>query len=80
MSLLIDALSLWEIGFRWAGLYDMTFFVKAGQSKNRKAISVPLTDDALVILQRQIGKHPTRVFTTLGSLLPVQTHLHGWQH
>lgn len=59
------------LGLEWScvNLERRHAFVKAGQSKNRKAISVPLTDDALVILQRQIGKHPTRVFTYAGKPL-----------
>ena len=38
-------------------------WVKASNSKNGKAIAVPLNDVAVAVLQRQIGKHLTRVFT-----------------
>lgn len=41
-------------------------WVKGGNSKNRKPIPAPLDADALAILQRQIGKHPDRVFTYAG--------------
>jgi len=33
------------------------------QSKGKKAIAVPLNKDAIDLLKRQIGKHPTRVFS-----------------
>lgn len=46
-----------ELGHMWVG---------AAQSKNRKPISVPLNREALAVLQRQLGKHSTRVFTFAG--------------
>ena len=39
------------------------------QSKNRRPIAVPLNDIAIAVLQRQIDKHETRVFTYLGESL-----------
>lgn len=41
-------------------------WVNAAQSKNRKPIAVPLNREALAVLQRQLGKHPARVFTFSG--------------
>lgn len=41
-------------------------WIHAGQSKNRRPIAVPLNDTAIQVLQRQAGKHETRVFTYLG--------------
>jgi len=41
-------------------------WIDAGQSKNKKAITVPLNDDAMTVLRRQIGKHETNVFTYKG--------------
>ena len=41
-------------------------WVKATQSKNGKPIAIPLNEIALEVLRRQIGKHPTRVFTFRG--------------
>lgn len=41
-------------------------WVSAGQSKNRKAIAVPLNQGAIAVLQRQLGKHPVRVFSFAG--------------
>ena len=33
------------------------------QTKNRKALAIPLNAEAVAVLQRQAGKHATRVFT-----------------
>lgn len=33
------------------------------QTKNRKALTVPLNAEAIAVLERQVGKHATRVFT-----------------
>lgn len=41
-------------------------WIKAGQSKNGRPISIPLNDIAMEVLNRQQGKHPTRVFTYRG--------------
>lgn len=41
-------------------------WIHADQSKTRKAIAVPLNADAVLVLRRQQGKHPTRVFTFEG--------------
>jgi integrase len=38
-------------------------WVHPDQAKGRKAIAVPLNSDAIQILERQAGKHATRVFT-----------------
>jgi integrase len=42
------------------------FWINVAQSKNRKAINVPLNREALVVMNRQLGKHPVRVFTLAG--------------
>ncbi len=39
------------------------------QSKNRRPIAVPLNDIAIAVLQRQLGKHETCVFTYAGKPL-----------
>lgn len=56
------------LGLEWScvNLEQRHAWVQGTNSKNRKAIAVPLNDDAMVILQRQIGKHPVRVFTFRG--------------
>lgn len=41
-------------------------WVKGNESKNRKPIAIPLNDIAIAVLQRQVGKHDTRVFTYEG--------------
>lgn len=41
-------------------------WVRAEYSKNRKPISVNLNTRAMEVLNRQVGKHPTRVFTCKG--------------
>ncbi len=38
-------------------------WVDAEQSKSKKAIAMPLNDDAMLVLRKQIGKHETHVFT-----------------
>ncbi len=44
-------------------------WIKAVQSKNRRPIAIPLNDTAMSVLQRQIGKHESRVFTYAGKPL-----------
>ena len=41
-------------------------WIPASQHKNRHAHAVPLNAMALAVLRRQVGKHPTRVFTYRG--------------
>ena len=41
-------------------------WIDAEQSKSKRAISVPLNDDALTVVRSQIGKHPTNVFSYNG--------------
>lgn len=38
-------------------------WIHPDQAKGRRAIGVPLNQDALACLRRQVGKHPVRVFT-----------------
>lgn len=44
-------------------------WIHGWQSKNRRPISVPLNDTAIAVLERQVGKHPERVFTFRGKPL-----------
>lgn len=46
-----------------------SFWINVAQSKTRTAISVPLNREALAVLNRQLGKHPVRVFTYAGKPL-----------
>ena len=41
-------------------------WIHADQAKARKAIAVPLNADAVLVLKRQRGRHPDRVFTFHG--------------
>jgi integrase len=53
-------------------------WIHGWQSKNRRPISVPLNDAAVAVLERQKGKHPTRVFTYRGKPLN-QANTRAWQ-
>ena len=53
-------------------------WIDAENSKGKKAIAVPLNDDAISVLRSQIGKHETRVFTYKGK--PVtRANNHAWR-
>ena len=53
-------------------------WIHADQTKARKAIAVPLNEDALQVLSQQMGKHPTRVFTYQSE--PVtKANNHAWR-
>lgn len=56
-------------GLRWdqVDLANRRAWVHPDQAKARKAIPVPLNDEALAIVQRQIGKHLELVFTFRGA-------------
>lgn len=41
-------------------------WIRPEQSKNGRAIAVPLNSDAIAVIRRQIGKHPAFVFTYAG--------------
>jgi len=53
-------------------------WIHSWQSKNRRPISVPLNDTAIAVLERQKGKHLTRVFTYLGKPLN-SANTRAWQ-
>lgn len=52
-------------GLQWSqvDLVRRVAWVHPDQAKARKAISVPLNADAVLILRKRVGKHPTYVFT-----------------
>ncbi|MGB5728807.1 MAG: tyrosine-type recombinase/integrase [Thiogranum sp.] len=53
-------------------------WIHADQAKARKAIPVPLNAEAVMVLRRQVGKHPLRVFTFAGE--PVtRANNHAWR-
>lgn len=53
-------------------------WIHADQAKAKKAITVPLNDQALSVLREQMGKHETHVFTYKGE--PVgRANNHAWR-
>jgi integrase len=52
-------------------------WIRAGQSKSRRPITVPLNDTAMKVLTAQAGKHPERVFTFHGKPLQ-KAHNMAW--
>ncbi len=58
-------------GLEWSQL-DMqrrVAWIHASQAKGKVGIPVPLNEDALAVIRRQIGKHQVRVFTFKGKPL-----------
>ncbi len=55
-------------GLEWSqvDLERRVAWVHPDQAKARKAIGIPLNDEAVVVLRRQAGKHPCFVFTHRG--------------
>jgi len=63
-------------GLRYSNVLKLTWsqvdlnaahvWVAASSSKNGKALSIPLNAQALAVLTKQVGKHPTLVFTKGG--------------
>ncbi len=52
-------------------------WIHPDQAKARRAIAVPLNDDAVRLITAQIGKHPTHVFTYQGRLI-IQVSTKTW--
>lgn len=50
----------------------------ADQAKGKKAIAVPLNEDALVVIRQQIGKYDTHVFAYEGSPVTCANN-HAWR-
>jgi integrase len=46
--------------------------VHPDQAKARRAIAVPLNGEAMALLRKQVGKHPTYVFSYKGAHCPSQ--------
>lgn len=52
-------------------------WIHPDQSKSRRPIPVPLNADAVLVLQSELGSHPSRVFTFKGQ--PVtKANNHAW--
>ena len=68
------------VGLEWSqvDLGRRCAWVHADQAKARKAIPVPLNEEAVLVLRQQTGKHSSRVFTYKG--LPVtKANNHAWR-
>ena len=68
------------VGLEWSqiDLGRRCAWIHADQAKARKAIAVPLNEDALQVLRQQMDKHPTRVFSYQGK--PVtKANNHAWR-
>ena len=60
-------------------LHQRQAWIHSDQSKSKRAIAVPLNDDALAVLRRQIGKHETRVFTYKGNEVDI-ANTRAWRN
>lgn len=56
------------MGLEWSqvDLNRRVAWIHHDQIKNKKALSIPLNAEAVLVLRRQAGKHPVRVFTYRG--------------
>jgi integrase len=67
-------------GLKWSQL-DLTrrvAWIHADEIKDGVALNVPLNDEAVLVVRRQIGKHPISVFTYQGEPV-VQLNGKGWR-
>jgi len=55
-------------GLKWSqiDLERRTLWVPATEAKARKGIFVPLNEQAVTVIRRQLFQHPTHVFTYKG--------------
>ncbi|WP_416365467.1 tyrosine-type recombinase/integrase [Paraburkholderia terrae] len=60
------------LGLEWSqvDLVKRQAWIHPDQAKARKAIGVPLSDDAIKMIRRWIGRHPTHVFCLRGKVIP----------
>jgi integrase len=68
------------VGLEWSrvDLERACAWIHPDQAKARKAIPVPLNADAMAVIRRQQGRHPTHVFTFNGK--PVaRANNHAWR-
>lgn len=66
-------------GLLWSqvDLVQRRAWIHADQAKARRAIPVPLNAEAILIVQKQLGKHPTHVFSYRGGSI-AQVSTKGW--
>ena len=67
-------------GLQWSqiDLPRRTAWIHPDQAKARKAIAVPLSDAAVIVIREQIGKHSTHVFTYHGNPI-AQLNTKAWR-
>lgn len=67
-------------GLQWSDvdLIKRHALIHADQAKGKKAIPVPLNDDAIAVIRKQIGKHNQFVFTFNGSRI-IQCNTKAWR-
>ena len=67
-------------GLEWSqvDLERRIAWIHPDQAKARKAISVPLNADAVLVIRRQLGKHPVRIFTHGGRPL-AEANTKAWR-
>jgi len=68
------------LGLEWSrvDLERCFAWIEGWQSKNRRPIPVPLSEEAVTVLLRQVGKHPERVFTFNGKPIK-QANTKAWE-
>ncbi len=68
-------------GLEWSqiDLIRRTAWIHPDQAKTRKAIAVPLSAAAVIVIREQIGKHSTHVFSYHGNPL-VQVNTKAWRN
>ena len=66
-------------GLQWSqvDLVRRTAWIHPDQAKARKAIAVPLSAAAVIVIREQIGKHPTHVFSYRGRTV-TQVNTKAW--
>ena len=66
-------------GLQWSqiDLTRRTAWIHPDQAKARKAIAVPLSAAAVIVIREQIGKHPTHVFSYRGRSV-TQVNTKAW--
>ena len=67
-----------ELEWSQVDLLRNVAWIHADQAKGRKSIHVSLNSTALEVLEKQIGKHPVRVFTYNGRPI-TQTNTRAWR-
>lgn len=68
-----------RVRWAWIDLQTRLLRVPAEEFKNRRELTIPLNESAVVILRGELSKHPEFVFTFAGS--PVKTvNTRAWRH